>query len=559
MIPSEVRRSALGRCLADLIATLRRGFAARSGYWRWLRGASTPQFRHSAQDAPAPVPSRWLRVAGWSCVIGVAVMAIEMSGSAAGQEAPIIVDADRVTYEQVTQKIEAAGNVRIQFRGIRVTADYALVDLAEEQLAARGHVVVVDPQGREVRGEALIYNARTNELEMMRAQTLVNRVYISSDRLQAGQQRIVADTVTVTTCDPDHPAYRITASRIEVVPGERIVAHDASLWLGGWKVFTLPTYTISLRTAQETVRTSVPRVGYDNVDGIWVSYDYPYALGNIQGTLIGKYAVQQGLMVRTLLEHTTPVYLFTLTVGRNQDQNLRIYDQAELVATLPTRRLGGLPLSWWNALSAGWFRDPATGVQSSRFQYTVGVSADRVTLGPVTSAGISVSYQQATYSVGAIQGVLRVNADVTHQLSESTTLSATYGLVEVTGGSPFAFDAVALGDRIHEIAVMVNHRGLRLGSLETELLGGTTYSFRDNSTAYTAGVAVATSGGISIGAQASYNATAGIYKDIDYFIAARICDCFIAKLRYRQVRQQIWFDLGLIGFTEPQPALPIFP
>ncbi len=496
---------------------------------------------------------------GWSCVIGVALMAIEMSGSAAGQEAPIIVDADRVTYEQTTQKIEAAGNVQIQFRGIRVTADYALVDIAEEQLVARGHVTVIDTQGREVRGEALIYSARTNELEMMRAQTLVNRVYISSDRLQAGQKRIVAETVTVTTCNPDHPAYRITASSIEVFPGERIVAHGASLWLGGWKVFTLPTYTISLRTSQETARTSAPRIGYDNVDGVWVDYLYPYPLGTIRGTLYGKYGVQTGFIVRNILEYGTPAYLITLTVGRNQDQNLRLYDQAELVVSLPSKHWGGLPLSFDSALSVGYFADPATGLASSRLQYQVGIVTDRFFLGPQTSYGGSASYLQATYGTGAVQGVLRLNADLTHRLSEQTTISFIYRLVEVTGGSPFAFDTVPLEDRVHDVTAQLSHSGVRLGDLETDLLGGTTYSFRDSSTTYTAGIAVTTPGHFSIGVQASYNLSTRTYKDIDYFVSTRICDCLEALLRYRQVRQQIWFEVGVLALSEPRPHLPIFP
>lgn len=479
--------------------------------------------------------------------------------SVARQEVPIIVDADQVTYEQATQKIEATGNVRIQYRGIRLTADSALVDITQEQLVARGHVVVIDPQGRELRGEALVYNGRTNELELMSAKALVDRVYIRSDRLHATQRQLVAETVTVTTCDPDHPAYRITASRVEVIPGDRIVAHDASLWLGGWKVFTIPSYAISLRTAEGTARSSLPRLGYDNVDGVWIDYLYPYPLGNLKGTLYGKYGVQTGFIVRNMLEYGTPAQLATLTVGRNQDQNLRIYDQAELVESLATTRVGELPLSFFGAFSVGYFRDPAAAVESSRYQYQFGVVTDRFVLGPQTSSGLSASYLQATYGIGALQGVLRVNADLTHRLSEQTTMSLTYGLVDVAGGSPFAFDTVAIADRINEVAVMLNHSGLRLGALETELLVGTTYSFRDSSVTYTGGVAVTTPGHFSIGVQASYNITTSTYKDIDYFVSAEFCDCLQALLRYRQVRQQIWLEVGVLAFSEPRPHLPIFP
>lgn len=505
-------------------------------------------------------PSHARRAAPWMCLVVVAISTVVPLPAAAESSPPIVVDADRVTYDQITQKIEAIGNVRAQFRGLRLTADYALVNIADELMIGRGHVVVIDPQGRELHGEAVTYNARTNEVEVISARAFIDRVHIRSDRLLARQEQLTADMVTLTTCNPDHPAYRITATHIDVIPGDRIIAHNASLWVGEWKVVTLPTQVISLRPRDAAAgRSPVPRLGYNNVDGIWVSYDYPYELGPVEGTLIGKYAVQQGFIVRNVFEYTTPAYRFTLTAGRNQDPNLRIYDQLELVAAQSERPLGGLPFTWSHALSAGWFRDPATGVQSSRLQYQVGVTANRVTLAPGTSAGISASYLQAAYGIGGMQGVWRVNADLAHQLGPSTTLSLTYGLVEVIGGTPFAFDAIALGDRIHEVAMLVNHRGARVGSLETDLLGGVMYSFRDSSTTYTAGVAVTTPGGISVGAQASYNVTTGIYKDIDFFVAARICDCLTAKLRYRQVRKEIWFDLGVIAFSEPRPQLPIFP
>ncbi len=493
------------------------------------------------------------------CIVVIVVLRLLVPGSATAQTAPIVVDADQVVYEQLSQQIEATGNVRVQYRGLRLTADYVLVYVADELLAARGHVVVIDLQGRELHGEAMTYNGRTNEVEMMSAQMLVDRIYIRSDQLRASPRQVVGQTVTVTTCDPDHPAYRITASSVDVIPGDRLVAHDASLWLGGWKVFTVGEYMISLRSPEETARSSVPRIGYDNFDGLWIDYLRPYPLGSVKGALYGKYGGQSGFIVRNTLEYGTPAYILTLTVGRNQDTSFRLYDQAELVAALPTRRIGEWPFSVFSTYSVGWFRDPATTVTSSRLQYQVGVVSDRFTLSPQTTAGASASSLQATYGIGAMQGVLRFNADLTHRLGDQTTAKLSYGLVEVTGSSPFAFDTVALADRIHQVGVTLNHAGLRLGALDTELLVGATYSFRDASTTYTAGFAISTPGHVSVGVQASYNLSTRSYTDIDYFVSTWICDCFQASLKYRQVRQQIWLEVGVLAFLEPRPLLPIFP
>ncbi len=501
------------------------------------------------------------RPLAWSCWWGtiiVTVLALFLlvpAPALAQGPPPLIVDADQVTYDEAAQKVEATGNVRLQYRGIKLTTDSVLVDLGAEQLAARGHVVLIDTKGRELRGEALIYNFRTDEADMMTVQALIDRVYIRSDRLQTHGDRIVAEKATLTTCNPDHPVYRVTASRIEVTPGDRIVAREASLWLGGVKLFTVPAYIISLRSPEETARSATVRLGYSNVDGMWIDYLYPYRVGTLDGRLYTKYGTETKFIVRTTLEYAPPPYTFAFTVGKNQDQNLNVYDQAELVASLKPRRLGGLPLTFFSALSVGWFHEPSTGAQSSRLQATVGLATDRIPLSPRTSLGASVSYQQAAYGIGGQQGVLRVNTDLRYDLSAQTVVSLSYGLVQVTGASPFMLDSIELSDQINQVGVTITHSGIRVGRIDTQVVGGVAYSFRDSSVIYTAGFLATTPGHVSFGVQASYNATTATYTDIDYVVAARICDCIQATLRYRQVRQQIWFEVGVVAFPEARVQL----
>ncbi len=475
--------------------------------------------------------------------------------AALGQEAPFTIDGDQITYEQSTQQVEATGNVRIQYRSIRLMAEYALVDLAKGQLAARGHVVLVDAKGRELRGDALMYNVKTDEAEIISAQAFIDRVYIRSDRLQTRQGLVIAENVTLTTCNPDRPAYRITASRIELTPGDRLVAHGASLWLGGTKLFTLPTYSISLRSAAETARTAAPRLGYNNVDGTWIGYEYPYRWGPLDGTLFGKYALKTQLSLRNTLQYRAPIYTLAFTAGRNQNPDLLVYDELELAASLSRRPVGRSPLSVFGAASGGWYREPATGAESARLQAEVGIVTDRFPLGLRSSWGASISYLQAVYGVGGQQGVLRINADLGYALSDRTVIDISYTLVQVTGSSPFLFDSIPVIDQAHKVAVTMTQSGVRLGQLDTQIVVGTGYSFRDSSVIYTAGFLAMTPGHVSFGVQASYLARTGVYTDIDYVVAAQICDCLQALLRYRQVRQEIWFELGLIAIPEAQVQL----
>ncbi len=38
------------------------------------------------------------------------------------------------------------------------------------------------------------------------------------------------------------------------------------------------------------------------------------------------------------------------------------------------------------------------------------------------------------------------------------------------------------------------------------------------------------------------------FEDLDYILTSRLCDCIDLSLKYRQVRKEIWFEIGLSAF-----------
>lgn len=505
------------------------------------------------------------------CVFGLA------QAARAQQPAPLVVDADQVIYDPVTQMVEAIGNVRLSYRGIRLSADHAAFDLRRELLVARGRVVLIDARGRELRGETLTYDVRLDLADMTRAETIIDRAYVRSDRVQMRAQQIIAREATVTTCDPARPAYRVTASQLEIVPGDRIVARRATLWLGRFRVFTVPVYVISLRTPEETAG-SFPRVGYNNVDGLWVDYRYFYPLGSVQGTLFAKYGTMSGFIAHNTLTHQRPGYSFTFTVGRIQDSEMRLFDQAELVLTRPWRPAGTLPVLAYASLSSGWFRELTSGAQTTRQQYLIGIDTQAVRLGTRASARALVTWQEAFYGTGARQGVLRVSASTGYLLAPGTALSLTYDRVGVTGATPFLFDAIAVTDRINEVGLQLSASGTGRSGISWEATLGSVYSFRDQAVyltgvfgqagadfhwrlgarygltatylRLTADIGLAIGRGTDFTIQAIYDAHVREFRDLDFIITSRLCDCIDVALKYRQVRQEIWFEIGLSAFPQ---------
>lgn len=495
---------------------------------------------------------------------------------AAQDPSPLVVDADTVSYDQVTQLVTAIGNVRLSYKGIRLSADSVVFDLREELLTAQGRVVLVDPEGRELRGETLTYDVRTSQGVFTNTETVVSNVYIRSAQLQTFGQRIVATDAMFTTCDPARPAYRVTARRIEVIPGDRIIATGASLWIGSFRVFTLPVYTISLRSAEETAR-SFPSFGYNHVDGLWADYGYRYSLGSISGRLYGKYGTGSGFIVNNTLAYRRPSYAIALVTGRNQNADLLIFDQAELSFALTPQRLGSLPLFADVAVGGGWFREIASGLGTSRLQYRIGLSTPVIPLGPKTTWQTTTSWQDAFYGTGHHYGVVRAGSSLVHILDARSTLGLNYRAVQVLGTTPFLFDAVDPDDIVHELNLQYTLTGSRGAELFTRFTTGSTYYFMDRSVSLNVGYGervpnryqwgfgleynlhgrfwkISTDTGLSVGrgtyvtVQAIYNTGTRLFEDLDYTVISRICDCFDVSLRYRQVRREIWIQIGLAPF-----------
>lgn len=513
-------------------------------------------------------------------LLAALVLLVFLPSTAQAQPADALqVEADTVVYDQLRQQVEATGNVRLRYKGIVLHAEQATFDLAQEKLTARGKVRLIDAQGRELRGESVTYDVRRSLAEVQRAETIVDRVYIRSESIQATPQRIIAHSAMATTCNPANPCYRITAEEIEVIPGEELTARRASLWIGSVRVLTIPVYRRSLRGGGEETARSLPRFGYNTIDGVWIDYLYGYQAWALQGGIYAKYASKLGLIARNTLRYTTPAFAGELITGRNQDREARIFDQAELVVSLSPRRLGTSAVRLSGSVGAGWFRELTTAVETPRTYAQVDVSIPSVPLGPRTSLVGSLSYRHAWYGTGARQATVIGGIDVGHTLTAQTSFQLSYRVLDhAVGTSPFLFDTIPSGDRVNQLSAGVSRSGLRLGRLDSTVFGGFGYSFRDASPLLIVGLSGRTpqnftlnlSGnyytqtselkmsldtGLQIGYQtrlnvyALYSARTRFIEELDYTVTARLCDCFQATLRYRQVRREIWLEVGLAPDT----------
>src|SRR3989442_1387667 len=487
-------------------------------------------------------------------LVGALVLPLFLSlfsqGSAAQESPPLVVDAQQVVYDDVAQTVEATGKVSLSFRGIQVKADFAKVDLRQERLEARGHVIITDTTRRELRGDSLTFDARNQIIDLSPAETIVNGVYIRSDRIRAQPGLLSGGESTLTTCDPAHPLYRVTASSLEVVPGDWAVVNGATLWVGRYGIISLPTLIVSLRSRKATAG-SFPSVGYTSIDGLYFAYRFAYLVG-------------------------APLAYFLASLGT-------LAQRAEVGLELE-RPVWSLPLSLIAGASAGWHHESGLNIETTRLQYKVGLETSNIQFGPQTDWQASWKWTDAVYGTGDRQGILRLSSVVTHHLAADASLTLGYNALRVYPPTlstppppPLAIDFIDPGDLIDELRLGYSRTGMRGDAIATTFKIGAFYDYLPNTLSTNTTSVTVTYGerlpnlyhwqfepeynldnhfvtliadtGVALGTdvyftvQAKYETATPRFEDLDYIVTTQIRNCFELSVKYRQVPQELWISL----------------
>ena len=202
--------------------------------------------------------------------------------SAAQEELPIRVRADFLRVDRARNQAYARGNVVITSGDVTVEADEVFLDLEARELVARGRVVLREA-GQTVTADQLTYNFRTRFGSLDRAETrwldprALEPIQLRARRLEGNvQQRVCLLDAELTTCDLVDPTtpYKLAAEEIEFVPQDKIVLRNASLFLFGRRVLTLPFFVLFLREPRQ--QRILPVVGWNEVEGWFVKTSATY-------------------------------------------------------------------------------------------------------------------------------------------------------------------------------------------------------------------------------------------------------------------------------------------
>jgi len=213
-----------------------------------------------------------------SCLVFVLFFLIVTSIHTSAQEksrllkddpkAPWHIVADEIHYDDTINKYIAKGNVTITKQDKNLSADYVRFDQKNMKAFANGHVIMT--AGQDILTGSRMemdLNAETGTVYNGTIFLQENHFYIKGDKLKkVGKDSYTADKASITSCDGDRPAWKITGRNLKItIEGYGFIKHSA-LWVRNVPVLYTPFLFFPAKLKRQSGLLA-PQFGYSDRKG----------------------------------------------------------------------------------------------------------------------------------------------------------------------------------------------------------------------------------------------------------------------------------------------------
>ena len=176
----------------------------------------------------------------------LAVYCLALPVRADDRGAPATIDAQELNFDKPANMAFGKGDVVVRYGDMTLRADQARFNTLTKEVWAEGNVRLYRAS-QEWKAPALYYNLETHAIKTAEVWGLFEPVYLyGRDLSQIASNHYLIAQATLSTCDQEHPHYRLQATHADIYPGDRVVLHNCKLWLGPIPVLWLPAMTWSL-------------------------------------------------------------------------------------------------------------------------------------------------------------------------------------------------------------------------------------------------------------------------------------------------------------------------
>lgn len=152
---------------------------------------------------------------------------------------PVTINGDNVEYSVDSKEVSAEGNVSIVSDGVKLTCDKLTVNTETKEAVASGNVKLEDKKGI-IEGEKITYNFLNKTGMLTDAKFRSTPYYGKAEKLdKVSEEEFIAYNGYMSSCDYDHPHYRLNIKRINFFPGNKVEAKGLKITAGQEKQIPL--------------------------------------------------------------------------------------------------------------------------------------------------------------------------------------------------------------------------------------------------------------------------------------------------------------------------------
>ena len=202
-----------------------------------------------------------------------------------GQTRPVHIHSQRQLLSLETGEYQFIGDVTLETGGFTLKAAQITYYSQTEKATAEGNVSIRTPDGITYWGNELEINLTTLEWQFAEwsvqypaqflGQPFIGPLFVNGKSVTGLPGLVHAQQSRVTTCDLPVPHYFLISDRVDIYPGDKLIAYDSDLYVLGRRVLHVPWFILFLNQRRSPI---VPDAGYNDAEGYYLRLLYQYVI-----------------------------------------------------------------------------------------------------------------------------------------------------------------------------------------------------------------------------------------------------------------------------------------
>ncbi len=356
------------------------------------------------------------------------------------KKAPLTIEGDELFFDDASGEVHATGNVVVTQAPDTMLTEEMRGNTKATEVWIDGVATMLQPLTRtKMTGHTVHYNYTTKLGKMEEPQGMVGSERIKGKDIEFYPAKMVSHEASMTRCPAKVPDYHISASKVEIWPGDKLIAYNAKVWIKNTVIYSIAKYQRSLR---DDAKSEMPRVSYSNSDGVAIQQYLEYPLTNNWALATEQnYYTKHGYKPQYALIDRETNYTFRIDQGefRDDDSNW-VKKEPEFRFEWHAKRIGRLPWSykftaiygkWTDSIKSSWHQD-----------YILYFTRDPIQLSDTLTWNIGTGLENVRESYdGSSINTLRFNTSLYKTLSPKWNMWVGYNYTK-NNNSIFAYNKV---------------------------------------------------------------------------------------------------------------------